>query len=168
MLFSLQSIPQLRNVSRSFGDDVASAPNTIMLLRTRDEETARYFLNASARVTGERRTMTVEKKGVWEERYEEIGFGSVTEIERTRAVDFQIKNLPVGQMQVLTTDNRLGTLHMHIHIRRSQRNLLASFEPMIYARVHQANAHTEGANLRFKSPDLARRMSRVFGKNRVA
>lgn len=168
LLFSLQSIPQLRNVSRSFGDDVSSAPNTIMLLRTRDEETARYFLNASARVTGERRTMTVEKKGVLEERYEEIGFGSITEIEKTRAVDFQIKNLPVGQMQVLTTDNRVGTLHMHIHVRRPQRYSLGSFEPVIYPRLHQVNAHTQGANLRFKNPDLARRMSRIFGRNRIA
>ena len=168
LLFSLQSIPQLRNVSRSFGDDVSSAPNTIMLLRTRDEETARYFLNASARVTGERRTMTVEKKGVLEQHYEEIGFGSITEIEKTRAVDYQIKNLPVGQMQVLTTDNRLGTLHMHVHVRRPQRYCLSSFEPVIYPRLHQVNAKTPGANLRFKNVDLARRMGRIFGRNRVA
>jgi Type IV secretory system Conjugative DNA transfer len=168
LLFSLQSIPQLRNVSRSFGDDVSSAPNTIMLLRTRDEETARYFLNASARVTGERRTMTVEKKGVLEQHYEEIGFGSITEIEKTRAVDYQIKNLPVGQMQVLTTDNRLGTLHMHVHVRRPQRYCLSSFEPVIYPRLHQVNAKTLGANLRFKNVDLARRMGRIFGRNRVA
>ena len=168
LLFSLQSIPQLRSVSRSFGDDVSSAPNTIMLLRTRDEETARYFLNASARVTGERRTMTVEKTGVLEERYKEIGFGSITEIEKTRAVDFQIKNLPVGQMQVLTTDNRLGTLHMHIHVRRPQRYSLGSFEPVIYPRLYQVKARTQGANLRFKSPHLARRMNRISGKNRIA
>jgi Type IV secretory system Conjugative DNA transfer len=168
LLFSLQSIPQLRNVSRSFGDDVSSAPNTIMLLRTRDEETARYFLNASARVTGERRTMTVEKKGVLDEHYEEIGFGSITEIEKTRAVDFQIKNLPVGQMQVLTTDNRLGTLHMHMHVRRSQRYSLTSFRTTLYPRLHQVHAYTKGANLRFRNPDLARRMNRIFGKNRVA
>ena len=168
LLFSLQSIPQLRNVSRSFGDDVSSAANTIMLLRTRDEETARYFLNASARVTGERRTMTVEKKGVLEQRYEEIGFGSITEIEKTRAVDYQIKNLPVGQMQVLTTDNRLGTLHMHVHVRRPQRFFLSSFEPVIYSRLQQVNAQTQGANLRFKNTDLARRMSRVLGRNKVA
>jgi hypothetical protein len=168
LLFSLQSIPQLRNVSRSFGDDVSSAPNTIMLLRTRDEETARYFLNASARVTGERRTMTVEKKGVLEERYQEIGFGSVTEIEKTRAVDYQIKNLPVGQMQVLTTDNRLGTLHMHVHVRRPERFFLSTFEPVIHPRLHQVNAQTQGANLRFKNADLARRMSRIFGRNKVA
>ena len=168
LLFSLQSIPQLRNVSRSFGDDVSSAPNTIMLLRTRDEETARYFLNASARVTGERRTMTVEKKGVLEERYEEIGFGSITEIEKTRAVDFQIKNLPVGQMQVLTTDNRLGTLHMHMHVRRPQRYSIASFESVIYPGLHLVNSRTKGANLRFKNPDLARRRNRIFGRSRIA
>jgi type IV secretory pathway TraG/TraD family ATPase VirD4 len=167
LLFSLQSIPQLRNVSRSFGDDVSSAPNTMMLLRTRDEETARYFLNASARVTGERRTMTVEKKGVFEQRYQEIGFGSITEVEKTRAVDFQIKNLPVGQMQVLTTDNRMGTLHMHVHIRRPQRYQLSSFEPVIYPRLHQLNSHAKGANLRFKNADLARRMNRIFGRNKV-
>jgi hypothetical protein len=138
------------------------------LLRTRDEETARYFLNASARVTGERRTMTVEKTGVLEERYQEIGFGSITEIEKTRAVDFQIKNLPVGQMQVLTTDNRMGTLHLHVHVRRSQRYCLPSFEPVLYPRLHQVNARALGANLRFKNADLARRMSRIFGRNRVA
>lgn len=161
LLFSLQSIPQLKNVSRSFGDDVSSAPNTIMLLRTRDEETARYFLNASARVTGERRTMTVEKKGVLEERYEEIGFGSITEIEKTRAVDFQIKNLPVGQMQVLTTDNRLGTLHMHLQVRREQRVRLASFEPVVYPRLQSMKSQA-GANLRFKSAELMRQ-GRIFG-----
>ena len=166
LLFSLQSIPQLRNVSRSFGDDVSSAPNTIMLLRTRDEETARYFLNASARVTAERRTMTVEKKGVFEKRYEEIGFGSITEIERTRAVDFQIKNLPVGQMQVLTTDSRVGTLHMHVHVRSPHRYSLATFEPNIYPRL-RVNTLAKGANLRFKSADLPRRTGRIFGKGRV-
>ena len=168
LLFSLQSIPQLRSVSRSFGDDVSSAPNTIMLLRTRDEETARYFLNASARVTGERRTMTVQKRGVLDERYEEIGFGSITEIEKTRAVDFQIKNLPVGQMQVLTTDNRLGTLHMHVHVRRPQRYSLTSFETALIPRLHQVNAYTKGANLRFRNPELARSVNRIFGKSRVA
>jgi hypothetical protein len=111
--------------------------------------------------------MTVEKKGVLEQRYQEIGFGSITEVEKTRAVDFQIKNLPVGQMQVLTTDNRMGTLHMHVHIRRPQRYQLSSFEPVIYPRLHQLNSHGKGANLRFKNADLARRMNRIFGRNKV-
>src|SRR5260370_10390179 len=80
LLFSLQSIPQLRNVSRSFGDDVSSAPNTIMLLRTRDEETARYFLNASPRETGERCTMTVENKAALREHYQAAASGRTRRI----------------------------------------------------------------------------------------
>ncbi len=43
-LFSMQSLPQLMQVGRGFKEDVTSAPNTTMTLRTRDEETARYFL----------------------------------------------------------------------------------------------------------------------------
>ena len=42
-LFALQALPQLLEVGRAFRDDVSSAPNTTMLLRTRDEETAKYF-----------------------------------------------------------------------------------------------------------------------------
>src|SRR5205807_9519233 len=49
-LFSLQAIPQLMSVGRGFRDELSSAPNTNMLLRTKDEETAQYFLKASARV----------------------------------------------------------------------------------------------------------------------
>jgi len=167
LLFSLQSIPQLRTVSHNFGDDVSSAPNTVMLLRTRDEETARYFLNASAKVTGERRTMTVEKKGLFDEGYRESGFGSVTEIERTRAVDFQIKNLPVGQMQVLTTDPRAGTVHLHLHVRNVRRHRLPGFEPPLYPTLQPLNAGDRGANLRFRNPELARRMVRIFGRSRM-
>ena len=167
LLFSVQSIPQLRTVSRNFGDDVSSAPNTIMLLRTRDEETARYFLNASARVTGERRTMTVEKKGIFEERYREIGFGSITEVEKTRAVDYQIKNLPVGQMQVLTTDPRAGTVHLHLHVRNFRAQRLPGFEPPLYPPLQRLNAGGRGANLRFRNPELARRMGRIFGRSRM-
>ena len=163
-LFSVQSIPQLRSVSRSFADDVSSAPNTIMLLRTRDEETARYFLNASARIPAERRTMTVQRKGVIEHRYEEIGFGSITEMEKTRAIDFQIKNLPVGQMQVLTTDNNLGTLHMHIHVRRPHTWSFSSFEPVLYPRSKRLQSPANGANLRFRNPELARKGSRTFSR----
>src|SRR5262245_58231780 len=47
-LFSMQSLPQLMRVGRAFKEAVSSAPNTTISLRTRDEETARYFLRASA------------------------------------------------------------------------------------------------------------------------
>src|SRR5260370_1940830 len=83
-LFSLQSIPQLETVSRGFRVEVSSSPNTIMLMRTSDEETARYFENASSRVAAERRTETVQKRGILDQKQERTGVGSVTEIKQTR------------------------------------------------------------------------------------
>jgi hypothetical protein len=46
-------------VGRRFKEDVTSAPNTTMTLRTRDEETARYFLRASAEHTVTRRSVSM-------------------------------------------------------------------------------------------------------------
>src|SRR5712672_2367441 len=55
-LFSMQSLPQLMQVGRGFKEDVSSAPNTTIILRTRDEETARYFIRASAEETVSKRS----------------------------------------------------------------------------------------------------------------
>ena len=163
-LFALQSLPQLLTVSRGFKDDVSSAPNTTMLLHTRDEETAQYFLKASARMRQKRRTLTVQRTGVFEEKYEPIGFGSETDIKDTRAQDEHIKNLPVGQMEILMTDSRQGTLHSHMHVRVPSNYRFPGLEPRIYPRLHSPS-HLEGANLRFKAPDLTRRHGRVGVRN---
>jgi hypothetical protein len=163
-LFALQSLPQLLTVGRGFKDDVSSAPNTTMLLHTRDEETAQYFLKASARVRQKRRTLTVQRAGVFEEKYEAIGFGSETDIKDTRAQDEHIKNLPVGQMEILMTDSRQGTLHSHLHVRVPRNYRFPGLEPRIYPRLYSP-AHLEGANLRFKAPDLTRRHGRVGVRN---
>jgi hypothetical protein len=162
-LFSLQSIPQLETVGRGFRNDVSSAPNTVMLMRTRDEETARYFENASSRVATERRTETVQRRGILNEKYERIGFGSVTEIKETRVQDEHIKNLPVGQMEILMTDNRVGTLHSHLHVRRPLQHRLEGFEPIIYPRIDSVMSRSDGANLRFKEPRTMR-SSRMNGR----
>jgi hypothetical protein len=159
-LFALQALPQLLTVGRGFRDDVASAPNTNMLLRTKDEETAQYFLKASARVPQKRRTLTVQRTGVFEDNYKPIGFGSETDIKDTRAQDEHIKNLPVGQMEILMTDNRQGTLHSHLHVRVPRNYRFPGLEPRIYPRLYSAS-HTEGANLRFKDPDVVRRNGRL-------
>jgi hypothetical protein len=159
-LFALQALPQLLTVSRGFRDDVSSAPNTNMLLRTKDEETAQYFLKASARVPQKRRTLTVQRTGVFEDKYEPVGFGSETDIKDTRAQDEHIKNLPVGQMEILMTENRLGTLHSHLHVRVPRQYRFPGLEPRIYPRLH-AVSHTEGANLRFKDPEVVRRNGRL-------
>jgi hypothetical protein len=142
---------------------VSSAPNTNMLLRTKDEETAQYFLKASARVPQKRRTLTVQRTGVFEDKYEPVGFGSETDIKDTRAQDEHIKNLPVGQMEVLMTDNRLGTLHSHLHVRVPRQYRFPGLEPRIYPRLHAAS-HVEGANLRFKDPEVVRRNGRLAAR----
>ena len=162
-LFALQALPQLLTVGRGFRDDVSSAPNTNMLLRTKDEETAQYFLKASARVPQKRRTLTVQRTGVFEDKYEPVGFGSETNIKDTRAQDEHIKNLPVGQMEILMTDNRLGTLHSHLHVRVPRQYRFPGLEPRIYPRLH-AVSHTEGANLRFKDPEVVRRNGRLAAR----
>jgi len=163
-LFALQSLPQLLKVGRGFKDDVSSAPNTTMALHTRDEETTQYFLKASARVPQKRRTLTVQRTGVFEEKYEPIGFGSETQIKETRAQDDHIKNLPVGQMEILMTDQLQGTLHSHLHVRRPRNYRFPGLEPIICPRLHSPS-HFEGANLRFRDPDLMRRHGRVGVKN---
>ncbi len=162
-LFALQALPQLLTVGRGFRDDVSSAPNTNMLLRTKDEETAQYFLKASARVPQKRRTLTVQRTGVFEDKYEPVGFGSETDIKDTRAQDEHIKNLPVGQMEILMTDNRLGTLHSHLHVRVPRQYRFPGLEPRIYPRLHAAS-HVEGANLRFKDPEVVRRNGRLAAR----
>src|SRR5438034_2170684 len=60
-LFSMQSLPQLMQVGRGFKEDVTSAPNTTMTMRTRDEETAQYFLRASAEHRVTRRNLSRER-----------------------------------------------------------------------------------------------------------
>ena len=159
-LFALQSLPQLLKVGRSFRDDVSSAPNTTMVLHTRDEETTQYFLKASARVPQKRRTLTVQRTGFFEQKYEPIGFGSETDIKDTRAQDEHIKNLPVGQMEILMTDQRQGTLHSHLHVRRPRNYRFPGLEPRIYPRLYSPS-HLDGANLRFKDRDLAQRNSHL-------
>jgi hypothetical protein len=163
-LFALQALPQLLTVSRGFKDDVSSAPNTTMQLHTRDEETTQYFLKASARVRQKRRTLTVHRTGIFEDKYEPIGFGSETDIKDTRAQDEHIKNLPVGQMEILMTDSRQGTLHSHLHVRVPRNYQFPDFTPAIHQRLYSPS-HLEGANLRFKDQELVRRHGRVGVRN---
>src|SRR6266404_5916702 len=163
-LFSMQSLPQLMPVGRGFKEDVASAPNTTMTLRTRDEETARYFLRASAEHQVTRRNLSMERwKFFGLERYEETGRAIDVQATETRALDEHIKNLPKGQMDILMTDDTRGTLHTHLHVRPPTDVRVPHFEPVLYPRLKQSRAASIGANLRFKSAELtdARRVRRM-------
>jgi len=118
-LFSFQSLPQLQRVSQSFSDEVSSAPGTKMIMNVSEENTAQWFLKASARIATKRRSLSVRKTGIFTPKYIETGTGSESEAKETRAREDHIKNLPVGQMEILMTDPREGTLHSHLHVRRA-------------------------------------------------
>jgi hypothetical protein len=152
----MQSLPQLMRVGRAFKEEVSSAPNTTITLRTRDEETARYFLRASAEHVVTRRSRTVERwKLLGYEKYEDTGRAVESEDRETRALDEHIKNLPKGQMEILMTDDTKGTLHKLLHVRPPADVQVPGFEPELYPRLKHSRAESIGANLRFKSPDLA-------------
>ena len=116
-LFSMQSLPQLMSVGRGFKEDVSSAPNTTLCMRTRDEISAQYFIKASSQQRAVRRTLGVQRRKLlsWEQ-YSETGSGTFTELKETRALDEHIKNLPKGQMEVLMSDDTQGTLHGLLHV----------------------------------------------------
>src|SRR5260370_740010 len=86
-LFSMQSLPQLTAVGRGFKEDVSSAPNTTMTLRTKDEETARYFLRASAEHQVTRRSLSLPPWKLFGfEKDEETGRAVQSEDKETRAL----------------------------------------------------------------------------------
>jgi len=155
-LFSMQSLSQLMHVGRGFKEDIASAPNTTVTMRTRDEETASYFLKASAEHRVTRRNLSMEKgKFFGFESYEETGRAVDVETRETRSLDEHIKNLPKGQMEILMTDDTRGTLHAHLHVRPPTDVTIPNFRPELYPRLKQSRATSVGANLRFKSPAFA-------------
>jgi hypothetical protein len=155
-LFSMQALPQLMQVDRGFKEDVSSAPNTTMILRTRDEETTRYFLRASAEHRVARRSVSMYRSRLF-------GFETYTQTEgavdhedkETRALDEHIKNLPKGQMEILMTDDTRGTLHGLLHVRAPEDVKVPQFKPQLYPTLRQSREESVGANLRFKTPELA-------------
>jgi type IV secretory pathway TraG/TraD family ATPase VirD4 len=155
-LFSMQSLPQLLQVGKGFKDDVTSAPNTKIAMRTQDEETSKFFIRASAEHTVMKRTVSLVREQVfgWE-RFEKGTSGSEREEREYRAEDERIKNLPKGQLQILMTDDTEGTLHRHLHVRTPPDVELRGFDMELAPRLRQSRVDVQGANLRFKDPALA-------------
>jgi type IV secretory pathway TraG/TraD family ATPase VirD4 len=155
-LFSMQSLPQLLKVGKGFKEDVTSAPNTKIALRTQDEETARYFIRASAEHSVTRRTQSLIRHQLFGfERFEKGMSATEREEREYRAEDEKIKNLPKGQMQILMTDDSEGTLHQHLHIRMPPDIALPGFQWELLPRLRHSRSEERGANLRFKNPELA-------------
>ena len=154
-LFSMQALPQLMQVDRGFKEDVSSAPNTTMILRTRDEETSRYFLRASAEHRVTRRSVSMQRWRLFGyEKYQQTDGAVEREDRETRALDEHIKNLPKAQMEILMTDDARGTLHSVLHVRAPEDVKVPRFTPQLYPTLRQSREDSAGANLRFKTPEL--------------
>ncbi|HEV2173087.1 MAG TPA: type IV secretory system conjugative DNA transfer family protein, partial [Nitrospira sp.] len=162
-LFSMQSLPQLMQVGRGFKEEVTSAPNTTMTLRTRDEETAKYFIKASAEQTVVRRSIFKQRGFFGLGKYEETGRATETEDRETRSQDESIKNLPKGRMEILMSEDSRGTLYSLLQVRPPEDVSIPDFVPAMYPRMVQSRAQSSGANLRFKDPELERKY-RVPGR----
>jgi len=152
-LFSFQSIPQLQRVSQAFADEVSSAPGTKMIMNVSEEHTAQWFLKASSRIATKRRSLSVRRTGIFSTKYTETGTGSESDIKETRAREDHIKNLPVGQMEILMVDSREGTRHSHLHVRRVPRFQVEGLEPSLYPKMHSYFDPEVGVNLRFKEAE---------------
>src|SRR5215472_3165891 len=135
-LFSLQSVAQLESVGRGFRYNVTSAPNTIMLMKVFDEETARYFQQAASQVPAERLTKRVRRRGWFSDRYDPDDVGNTTPTKEPLVPDEHIKRLPIGQIHVLMTDSRPGApQYFLVHTRRVSECRPDFFEPQIYPPV---------------------------------
>jgi hypothetical protein len=163
-LLSFQSLPQLQRVSQAFADEVSSAPGTKMIMNVSEENTAQWFLKASARFATKRRSLSVRKTGIFTPKYTETGMGSESEAKETRAREDHIKNLPVGQMEILMVDSREGTLHSHLHVRRAPSFQLEGIEPYLYPKMRSPMNPEIGVNLRFKDAvNRRQRRRRIAG-----
>jgi hypothetical protein len=155
----MQSLPQLIEVGRGFKEDVTSAPNTTIILRTRDEETARYFIRASAQETVLRRSYNLAEQRVFvHEWYEKTGAATEREDKEYRAKDLDVKTLPKGQLQILMTDDARGVLHSRLHVRVPNEVPIPCFEPELFPCLRHSRMDVQGANLRFKNPKIARKL----------
>ena len=152
-LFSFQSLPQLQRVSQAFSDEVSSAPGTKMIMNVSEENTAQWFLKASAKIATKRRNLAVRRTGIFSAKYTETGTGSESEMKETRAREEHIKNLPVGQMEILMVDSREGTRHSHLHVRRAPSFRLEGLSPRLYAKMHSYLDPQIGVNLRFNEAE---------------
>ncbi len=163
-LFSFQSLPQLQRVSQAFADEVSSAPGTKMIMNVSEENTAQWFLKASAKIATKRRSLSVRRTGIFTPKYTETGLGNESEAKETRAREDHIKNLPVGQMEILMTDPREGTLHSHLHVRRAPSHHLDGIDQYLYPKMHSLLDPAIGVNLRFKDAQTRRqRRRRIAG-----
>ena len=155
-LFSMQSLPQLLQVGKGFQQDVSSAPGTTMLLQTRDEETAKYFKQASSQIPVQKRTQQLWRKDfLGFENFQKALNATEREQLEYRALDHHIKNLGKGKMEILMTDPVQGTLHGRLHVRPPAEVRVPCLDLPLLPKLLGSRTDQAGAHLRFKDQKLA-------------
>lgn len=155
-LFSMQSLPQLLQVGKGFQQDVSSAPGTTMLLQTRDEETAKYFKQASSQIPVQKRTQQLWRKDfLGFENFQKAMNATEREQLEYRALDHHIKNLGKGKMEILMTDPVQGTLHGRLHVRPPAEVRVPCLDLPLLPKLLGSRTDEAGAHLRFKDQKLA-------------
>lgn len=155
-LFSMQSLPQLLQVGKGFQLDVSSAPGTTMLLQTRDEETAKYFKQASSQIPVQKRTQQLWRKDfLGFENFQKALNATEREQLEYRALDHHIKNLGKGKMEILMTDPVQGTLHGRLHVRPPAEVRVPCLDLPLLPKLLGSRTDQAGAHLRFKDQKLA-------------
>src|SRR5258708_20163279 len=137
----------MQRVSQTFADEICSAPGTKMIMNGSEENTAQWFLKASSRVVRKRRSLSVRRTGIFSTKYTETGTGSESDTRETRALEEHIKNLPVGQLEILMVDPREGTLHSHLHVRQAPSYQLDGFHSRQYPKMKAKLDPSTGPNL---------------------
>ncbi len=132
-------------------------------MRTKCQETTDFFCNASGLFRRLRRSQSMQLTGWFTKKYRETGFANETEIKETLALDEHIKNLPTGQMELLTLNDKSETAHAHLHVRVPPDYRIPEFKSDLFPRLKTPLISSLGANLRFKDTALGRRNARIFG-----
>ncbi len=147
-LFSMQAVPQLDDVARGFKQSVTGAGVTTMMYKIKDQETAKFFLDASAEQKVKSRTMHIEKPLFG--KYRETGKATEREQTETRAKDFDIKNLPVGRFEMLMGHDSLGMIHTTVQGRLASPVGIPGFAPRPFCALKPERTPETGSHLRFK------------------
>ncbi len=147
-LFSMQSVPQLDDIARGFRESVTGAGVTTMMYRIKDEDTAKFFLRASAEEKVKSRTVQVQKPLFG--KFRETGVATESDKYETRSKDFSIKNLPIGRLEMLMGDDSIGMIHTTVQGRLPTPAEIPGFKPEPFSALKPERTPQLGANLRFK------------------
>jgi hypothetical protein len=147
-LFSMQAVPQLDDVARGFRESVTGAGVTTMMYRIKDEDTAKFFLRASAEQKVKSRTVQVQKPIFG--KFRETGVATESDKYETRSKDFSIKNLPIGRFEMLMGDDSIGMVHTTVQGRLPTPAEMPGFKPEPFCALKPEQTPNLGAQLRFK------------------